>query len=86
MRSLTKLQSISHRELKALESIAVIAHPDCSSRAAFLREVLKDHSDTFAIYATHGSSFGGFDREMIESLPKSVRYICSHGERMIGTE
>jgi len=67
------------KELKELSSIANVVHPDISSRSAFLTQVNKEYPDAFAIYATHGASIGGYDRETIEKLPKSIKFICSNG-------
>jgi len=66
--------------MKDLESIATVVYPDCSARKSFLDEVTKHHSDAFAIFSTNGSKVGGYDKEMLKSLPKSIKYICSNGE------
>jgi hypothetical protein len=71
----------SRREFQELQSssIATLVTPDVSSRSAFLKD-LEANQDASVIVYTNGAKFGGFDRELFTKLPKSVKFICSHGE------
>jgi hypothetical protein len=73
--------TLARREFQELQSssIATLVTPDVSSRAAFLKE-LEANQDASVIVYTNGANFGGFDRELFTKLPKSVKFICSHGE------
>ncbi|GFZ46509.1 Putative 2-hydroxyacid dehydrogenase [Saitozyma sp. JCM 24511] len=68
------------KEFQELQSssIATLVTPDVSSRAAFLKD-LEANQDASVIVYTNGAKFGGFDRELFTKLPKSVKFICSHG-------
>ena len=74
---------LQSREIKELESIATVVYPNDSSKESFLGEVSKDHSDAIAIYSTNGNKVGGYNKEVIEGLPKSIKYICSNGESFV---
>ncbi|ORY31056.1 D-isomer specific 2-hydroxyacid dehydrogenase [Naematelia encephala] len=67
------------KELQQLSSIATVISPDFSSREGFLKDVSQNHTDAFALLVTNGSKAGAFDRSVLGSLPKGLKYICCNG-------
>lgn len=67
------------KELDEYGQRATIVYPDISSREAFLSEVSSQHADAVAIFATNGANIGKYDAELLNQLPKSLKYICWHG-------
>jgi lactate dehydrogenase-like 2-hydroxyacid dehydrogenase len=54
---------------------------DSPSREQFFKDLQGKYANVVAIYRHNdsASSIGVFDKELIEALPKSVKYICHNG-------
>lgn len=71
----------ANKEWNELSDIAELVVGDFQNREEFLKAITEKYTDITAIYRTLDSVrlSGRFDKELIDHLPKSVKYICHFG-------
>ncbi|KZF26411.1 glyoxylate reductase [Xylona heveae TC161] len=72
----------AHNEWKGLSDVAELVEPKLTNRADFLKQCKDGTFDgVVAVYRTFGSAqyTGLFDKELVSSLPSSLRYVSHNG-------
>lgn len=75
--------SRAHEEFASLCEIVEPVYPKSNQRSAFIEETKSGAFDGVkAIYGTNKSVgiTGPFDAELLDILPKSLKFICHNGE------
>ena len=69
------------RELEDLNKYGQVVQLTSNSRQEFYNDLKTKYANSVAIYRHNDSAskIGFFDKELIESLPSSVKYICHNG-------